>query len=130
MQSLVEFMSADIPEGLGAHDEKVNRNTEAKIAMTMAHTCLKDNFRFGPGYIMVFNGVVYEQMTDETMRGLITEALEYKSVGPVYVVNSIGTILKHLEIKLLKKQFRPRKSLIAFSNVVLDLESGDMYTPS
>lgn len=130
MSGLIEFVAGDIPADIGQNDNRVNKETEAKIAMTIAKTCMSDNFRFGPGYIMAYDGVVYRQMTEESMKSIVTEAMEYKRVGPVYVINSVKPILKYTEIKLLNKSFKPRKSLVAFLNMVLDLDTGIAHDPS
>lgn len=122
MQNLVEYIADSIGGGVGQNDKKVDKEVEAKLAMTIADVCNRKNFRFGNGYIMAFDGKSYQLLTDKELESLVVRVLEEKNVGPVYVINSISAIRKHLERKIIR-EYQPQKNLISFDNVILDMDT-------
>lgn len=124
-----EYISRLLSGGIGQGDKKVEKDKEAEIALHIAMMCVKENFRFGNGYIMQFTGKAYRLMTDKTLESLIVDALERKGVGAVYVVNSIPAIRRHIERKV-TKEYHPRKNIVSFSNCVLDLDEDRTFPHS
>ena len=124
-----EYISRNLKGGFGEGDKKVEKDKEAEMAMRIASQCVKENFRFGNGYIMQFTGKAYRLLTVKTLESMIVEGLEMKNVGAVYVVNSIAAIRKHLERKI-TREYKPRKNIVSFSNCVLDMDEDMTYPHS
>jgi putative DNA primase/helicase len=116
-----EYISRNLKTGYGEGDKKVEKDKEADLALKMASMCVKENFRFGNGYVMLFTGKAYRLMTDKTLESLIVEGLEMRNIGAVYIVNSIAAIRKHLERKI-TREYKPRKNIVSFSNCILDMD--------
>lgn len=129
MNRYVDYLSKFIPDGMGKADRKVDKGTEAALARILGDACMLENFRFGEGYIMGFDGVSYVLLTDKEVESMIVGALEKKGVGDVYVINSVVAIRKHLERKIVRP-FTPKKSIIVFNNAVLDLDTNRTYPHS
>ena len=126
MTNLIDYIADSIGGGIGQNDKKVDKEVEAKLAMTIANACCKKNFRYGSGYIMAFDGKAYRLMTDKEIETMLADALEKKGTGAVYVINSIAIIRKHLERKI-SREYQPKKHLIAFNNVVFDMDLNETY---
>lgn len=71
MQNLIEYIADSIGGGVGQNDKKVDKEVEAKLAMTIADVCNRKNFRFGNGYIMAFDGKSYQLLTDKELESLV-----------------------------------------------------------
>ena len=129
MNRYVDYLAKFIPQDMGRTDKKVDKGTEASLSRILGDACMVENFRFGEGYIMGFDGVSYTLLSDKEIESMIVGALEKKDVGDVYIVNSVVAIRKHLERKIVKP-FSPKKSILVFTNVVLDLDTGKTYPHS
>lgn len=126
MTNLIDYIAESIGGGIGQNDKKVDKETEAKLAVTIANACCEKNFRYGNGYIMAFDGKAYRLMTDKEIETMLVSALENKGTGVVYTVNSISAIRKHLERRI-SREYQPKKHLIAFNNVVFDMDLNETY---
>lgn len=123
---LSDYLSEAVEGGVGQHDRKVDKIVEAKMAVALGEQCQRRNFRYGNGYIMAFDGKAYRLMTDKEVECMIVQALEKKAVGMVYTVNSVNVIRKHIERKVVR-EYRPRKHLVSFDNLVLNMDDGQTY---
>ena len=127
MRNLIEYISDVLPTEIGKGDRKVDKEKEATLAMLIANACTAENFRYGNGYIMGYDGKAYVLYTDKDIESMIVGVLERCEVGGVYVVNSVPAIRKHVERKIIKP-YRPKKSIISFDNVVLDMDTCEIFS--
>lgn len=118
----------------GLTDERVNKKTEAGIAIALRRYICgidgddgNDFFKVDEdGLLYVFNGQYFEQMMEETLLELIIEVLERCDVGIVYQTGS-AKIIKDYCLNRLKGdercRFVPDRRYICFQNGVFDLQT-------
>lgn len=116
--------------GLGKKDGSLKKSTEARICIDVGNAFLKGCFRFGLGGVMAFTGTHYVRLEELELNGLIKKVLMLSDVGPIYSVNSISRIKEHIILVLLDKPYNPKKNLVSFDNVVLDLDEMRTYEHS
>lgn len=117
----------------GLSDERVNKKTEAGIALAMRrYVCGLDGdvgndfFKVDDdGLLYVYNGRYYEQMIEETLLQIVIEVLERCEVGIVYQTGSAKIIRDYCMDRLKgdeRCRFVPDRRYICFNNGVYDLE--------
>lgn len=118
----------------GLTDERVNKRTEAGLAIVMRRYICgidgdegNDFFKVDEdGLLYVFNGRYFEQMMEETLLEIIIEVLEKCEVGIVYQTGS-AKIIKDYCLNRLRGdercRFVPDRRYVCFTNGVFDLET-------
>ena len=116
----------------GLSDERVNKKTEAGIALAMRrYVCGLDGdegndfFKVDDdGLLYVYNGKYFEQMIEETLLQIVIEVLEKCEVGIVYQTGSAKIIRDYCLDRLRGDEhcrFVPDRRYICFNNGVYDL---------
>ena len=121
-------------EKSGLTDERVNKKTEAGIAIALRRYICgidgdegNDFFKVDEdGILYAFNGRYFEPMMEETLLEIIIEVLERCDVGIVYQTSS-AKIIKDYCLNRLKGDERCRfvadRRYVCFQNGVFDLET-------
>jgi P4 family phage/plasmid primase-like protien len=113
--------------GLGVGDANLKKSTEARICMDVGRALMEGCFRYGLGGVMAFTGTHYVRLTDIEIDRLIKKVLMMAKAGDIYTVNSIAKIKQHIILVLMDKPYEPKKNLVSFQNVVLDLDTMRTY---
>jgi putative DNA primase/helicase len=120
-------------DSFGLSDDRVNKKTEAGIAIAMRRYICgidgddgNDFFKVDDdGLLYVYNGQYFEQMLEETLLEIIIEVLERSNVGIVYQTGS-AKIIKEYCLNRLKGDERCKfvadRRYICFKNGVFDLQ--------
>lgn len=82
------------------------------------------------GVPCAYNGKSYEEITPELMQYAVKRTMYKANVGEVYQFNSHKKIADECMLALLSEpscRFEPNRRYAIFNNVVLDIETGEMY---
>ena len=117
----------------GLSDERVNKKTEAGLAIAMRrYVCGvegdegNDFFKMNDdGMLFIFNGRYFEHIEDATFLEIIIEVLERSNVGIVYHMSSAKVIMEYCKNRLQgmeRCKFVPDRRYVCFTNGIYDLE--------
>lgn len=124
-------------DGAGATDERINKLTEASMAMAFRrYICGVDGdagcdfFKMDEDdQLFVFNGRNYEVVKEEMLTEIILETMQRMNVGIVYLANSAERIKEFCINKLKADErchFEPDRRYVCFKNGVFDCETGKL----
>lgn len=82
------------------------------------------------GVIYWFNGNIYEEIADKDIRIAIFDAMEEYGVSDADINARGHILLKKSEREMARKELKPSKRILAFTNGVLDLDSGKLSKAS
>ena len=137
---IIDYLCATVGvanDAAGLSDERVNKRTEAMMAMDFRRYCCgidgdvgNDFFKVDEdGQLYAFNGRYYELMMEETLLEMIVTVMDRSNVGIVYRTGS-AKIIKDAVMNRLRGTeaclFKPDRRYVCFTNGVLDLESGKL----
>lgn len=122
-------------DGLGAADDRVNQKTEANMVVLFRRYVCGVEGDEGNGYVRiqdddqlrVYDGRCFRLMPEEALQSIVSEVMESKGVGVVYLVNSAKKIKDAILTGLKAEErclFTPDRRWVVFENGVLDLETG------
>ena len=110
----------------GDGDSKIDKEKEGKIARFFGDAIVKSHFRYANKFLLGYNGYKYEYVFAHEFESLVLEIMEHLGVGVVYCNNSIPSILRHCMRKITRREYKPKKNIIALRNGVVDLDSVKM----
>lgn len=139
-ENIVDYLCETVGpaiQGAGATDERVNKRTEAGMAIAFRRYICGIDGDSGCDFFKVddddqlflFNGRHYEVAKEEILQEIIIEVMEEMEVGIVYLANSAKGI-KDLCMNKLKTDERCRfvadRRYVCFRNGVFDCETGKL----
>ena len=122
-------------DGAGASDERINKLTEAGMALAFRRYICGVDGDSGCDYfkmddddqLYIFNGQYYEIIKEEALQEIISDTMERMNVGIVYQANSAKSISNLCLNKLRTDErckFEPDRRYICFKNGVFDCQTG------
>lgn len=123
-------------EGQGADHDRVNKRTEAGIAMAFRrYICGMDGDTgcdyikmCEDGRIYMYNGQYFVAIEEECLQEIIVEVMERMDVGIVYRMNSAKAIKEFCKNKLVADErckWEPDRRWVVFTNGVFDTKTGN-----
>ena len=124
-------------DGAGSSDERVNKRTEAGMAIAFRrYVCGIDGdegcdfFKVDDDdQLFVFNGRHFEIIKEEVLQEIMLETMSEMNVGIVYQANSAKTIKDFCMNKLKSDErclFKADRRYVCFKNGIFDVETGKL----
>lgn len=107
---------------------KYSADVEANVILTLSDAFKKCHFCVGLGSFMAFDGVIYRKVDKGKMTAMIKHILENKGVIGRYIVATPNKAFDTIANTVGLTDFTPTRSVISFSNGVLDIENGFKFS--
>ncbi|MEG0252472.1 MAG: phage/plasmid primase, P4 family, partial [Muribaculaceae bacterium] len=108
------------------------KDTEASLAIAIENAITMDDSGVlrCDNYFVLYKDKKYSRANDKDFEIIFKTVLQEMGVGKVYIVNSPKVIFNHITRSAKFKEYKPTRSLIAFKNIVLNLDTMDTYDHS
>lgn len=139
-ENIINYLDATVGScivGQGNSDTKVNKLTEAMIGQQFEQFITGNGGDKVAQVILIaengepyaYNGKFFEVVTNETLQYTIKRCMADADVGKVYQFNSHKKISEECLLALTQEPscaFDPDRRYVVFTNVVLDIETGEL----
>lgn len=133
MDNLITYFTEELSalRNIGNKDKKIDKEVEAQLSLGFVDAMLKNNFKIREGgVIMAYNGRCYEMLKEEILKNIIFQTLRKLEVGIVYITNSIKAIINNCYTGIVNNKFLLNKTYICFENVVLNINTFEVFDHS
>ena len=133
MDNLITYFTEELSalRNIGNKDKKIDKEVEAQLSLGFVDAMLKNNFKIREGrVIMAYNGRCYEMLKEEIFKNIVFQTLRKLEVGIVYVTNSIKAIINNCYTGIVNNKFTLDKTYICFENVVLNINTFEVFDHS
>lgn len=111
-----------------ARSGKYSAEVEASVILAISDAFKKGHFCVGMGSFMAFDGVIYRKVDKGRITAMIKHLLESKGVLDRYIVSTPNKAFDTIANTVGLTDFSPTRSVISFSNGVLDIENGFSFS--